>query len=39
MRIIAANVTADVGGVADFAVASTGDNSTARTTSLVRTLE
>ena len=32
-----ANVTADVGGVADFAVASTGDNSTARTTSLVRT--
>lgn len=32
-----ANVTADVGGVADFAVASTGDSSTARTTSLVRT--
>lgn len=32
----AANVTGDVGGVADFAVACTGDNSTARTTSLVR---
>ena len=32
-----ANVTADVGGAGDFAVASTGDNSTARTTSLVRT--
>ena len=32
-----ANVTADIGGVSDFAVASTGDNSTARTTSLVRT--
>lgn len=31
-----ANVTADVGGVADFAVACTGDNTTARTTSLVR---
>ena len=32
----AVNATADVGGVSDFAIACTGDNSTARTTSLVR---
>ena len=31
-----ANLTADIDGVADFAVASTGDNTTPRTTSLVR---